>query len=127
MEVHILPGNSSTPSQLPNVPIRSPIEIINNLRLVYGQKQIKTFQNLLDSLVSDDKFDKLDLDTIMIDAVRHDDAQFVEALLFHGLPLHSDCALEAAKSKAKNVLEALFKNGWNVNKPISDAQPPVLG
>jgi len=127
MEVHILSGNSSTLSQLPSVPIRSPIEIVNNLRLVYDQKQIETFQNMLDSLVSDDKFDILDLDTIMIDAIKHDDAQFAEALLSHGLPLHPDYALEAAKWKAKNVLEALFKNGWNVNKPISDAQPPVLG
>ncbi|KAJ5373406.1 hypothetical protein N7517_005412 [Penicillium concentricum] len=79
---------------------------------------------MLDSLVSDGKFDLLDLDTIMIDAVRYDDAQFAEALFSHGLPLHPDYALEAAKWKAKNVLEALFKNGWNVNKPISDAQPP---
>lgn len=94
---------------------------------MYDQKQIKTFQNLLDSLASDEKFDILDLDTIMIDAVRHDDAQFVEALLSHGLPLHSDHALEAANWKVKSVLEALFKNGWNANKPISDAQPPVLG
>ncbi|KOS44424.1 hypothetical protein ACN38_g4651 [Penicillium nordicum] len=82
---------------------------------------------MLDSLVSDDKFDILDLDTFMVDAVRHDDAQFAEALLSHGLPLHPDYALGAAKWKAKNVLEALFKNGWNINKPISDAQPPVLG
>ncbi|KAJ5926872.1 hypothetical protein N7516_008645 [Penicillium verrucosum] len=63
----------------------------------------------------------------MVDAVRHDDAQFAEALLSHGLPLHPDYALGAAKWKAKNVLEALLKNGWNINKPISDAQPPVLG
>ena len=128
MEVHILSGNSSTLlSQLPSVPIRSPIEIVNNFRLAYDQKQIETFQNMLDSLVSDNKFDILGLDTIMIDAIRYDDAQFAEALLSHGLPLHPDYALEAAKWKAKNALEALFKNGWNVNKPISDTQPPVLG
>jgi hypothetical protein len=81
---------------------------------------------MLDSLVSNDKFDILDLDTIMMDAIRYDDAQFAEALLSHGLPLHPDYALEAAKLKAKNVLEVLFKNGWNVNKPINDAQPPIL-
>lgn len=127
MEVHLLSENSLSLSHLPSVPIRSPIEIIDNLRLVYDQKQVEIFHHMLDSLISNDKFDIRDLDAIMIDAIRHDDAQFAEELLFHGLPLHPDYALEAAKLKAKNVLEALFKNGWNINKPISDAQPPVLG
>ncbi|KAJ5800872.1 uncharacterized protein N7518_002940 [Penicillium psychrosexuale] len=63
----------------------------------------------------------------MIDAIRHDDTKFAEALLSHGLPLHPDYALEAAKWKATNVLEVLLKNGFDINKPISDGQLPVLG
>jgi hypothetical protein len=70
MEVHILPNGSLALAQLPGVPIRSPVEIIN-LRSVYDQKQVEMFRDRLDSLASKDEFDIRDLDTIMIDAIRN--------------------------------------------------------
>lgn len=126
MEVHILSNESLALAQLPGVPIRSPVEIITNLRSVYDQKQVEMFRDILDSLASNDKFDIRDLDTIMIDAIRNNDTQFTVELLSHGLPLFPDYALEATKWKAKNVLELFFDKGWDINEPISEAQPPVL-
>ncbi|KAJ6016261.1 hypothetical protein N7540_010852 [Penicillium herquei] len=82
---------------------------------------------MMDSLILDNKLDVLDLFTIMVDAIDHDDAQFVEALLSRGFPSDSDAALQAVKGKARDVLEVLFKYGWDINSPISDAQPPLLG
>ncbi|KAJ5372909.1 hypothetical protein N7517_004915 [Penicillium concentricum] len=62
----------------------------------------------------------------MIDAIRQDDTLFTTELLFHGLRLSPNYAMEAAKAKAKNVLETFFEKGWDSNNPISRAQPPVL-
>jgi hypothetical protein len=126
MEVQFLPNESLTLAQLPSVPIRSPIELIKNLRSVYAQKQVEIFRDMLDSLISNDKFDIHDLDTIMMDAIRNNDTQFTLELLSHGLPLLPDYALEATKWKAKNFFELFFEKGWDINKPISQAQPPLL-
>ncbi|KAJ5570604.1 uncharacterized protein N7459_010034 [Penicillium hispanicum] len=116
----------STFSQIPQIPIRSPIEIIENLHSVYNEKRIEKFRDVLDSLRSDPRFDIRDLDTIMIDAIRHDNTRFTEELLSHGLPLVPGYALEATQSKARNVLEMFFEKGWDINHPISGAQPPLL-
>ncbi|KAJ5453898.1 uncharacterized protein N7458_004854 [Penicillium daleae] len=84
------------------------------------------FRDMLDSLASNDKFEIHDLDTIMMDAIRNNDTQFTLELLSQGLSLLPDYALEATKWKAKNVLELFFEKGWDINKAISEAQPPLL-
>lgn len=126
MEVQSPSNGSPAFAQLPQIPIRSPIEVIENLRSVYAEKHVEKFRDLLDSLHSDIRFDIHDLDTIMVDAIRQDDTHFTMELLSHGLPLAPDYALEAAKSKAKKVLEIFFEKGWDINNPISEAQPPLL-
>jgi len=115
------PSNVPAFAQLPQIPIRSPIEVIENLRSVYAEKHVEKFRDLLDSLHLDIPFDIHDLDTIMVDAIRWDDTYFTMELLSHGLPLAPDYALEAAKSKAKKVLEIFFEHGWDINNPVSEA------
>lgn len=93
---------------------------------LYSEKRIEKFRDILNSFHLDTRFDIRDLDAVMIDAIRQDDTLFTTELLSHGLPLAPDYALEAAKSKAKKVLEIFFEKGWDINNSISQAQPPVL-
>jgi len=111
MEARSLSNRSPAFAQLPQIPIRSPIEVIENLRSVYAEKHIGKFRDILESLHSDVRFDIHDLDTIMIDAIRQDVPQFTIELLSYRLPLAPNYAAEATKSKAKKVLEMVFEKG----------------
>jgi hypothetical protein len=63
----------------------------------------------------------------MIEAIKRDDVQFIKELLDRGLPMDPLYALEAVNAKAKDALEVFLKNGWNINQPMSELKPPVLG
>lgn len=130
MEIQSPVDESSSPfNRLPPIPTCTPIQVIENLRSLYAEKNIQGFRDVLDSH-SDSSylrhFEIRDLDTVMIDAIRQDNTRFTTELLCRGLPLVPDYVLEAAKFKAKRVLELFFEKGWNINSPISQAQPPVL-
>lgn len=69
---------------------------------------------------------------IMLEAIRRHNIQFIQELLDRGLPMDSLYALEAIKGKGKKkkkeeALEAFLQNGWNINQPVSELKPPVLG
>jgi hypothetical protein len=64
---------------------------------------------------------------IMVEAINQADVQFIKELLDHGLPMDPLYALEATSSKRKDALEVFLQNGWNINQPISEMKPPVLG
>lgn len=53
--------------------------------------------------------------------------QFIKELLDHGLPMNPLYALEAVNAKAKDSLEELLENDWDINQPMSKLKPPVLG
>ncbi|EED11695.1 hspc200, putative [Talaromyces stipitatus ATCC 10500] len=72
-------------------------------------------------------FDICDFHAIMIEAINRADVQFIKELLDHGLPMDSLYALEAVGAKRKDALEVFLKNGWDVNQPISELKPPILG
>lgn len=36
-------------------------------------------------------------------------------------------ALHATETKAKNALQVFLDNGWDINQPMSELKPPVLG
>ncbi|CAI7667652.1 unnamed protein product [Penicillium viridicatum] len=36
-------------------------------------------------------------------------------------------ALHATETKAKNALQVFLDNGWDINQPMSEPKPPVLG
>ncbi|RHZ50754.1 hypothetical protein CDV55_102045 [Aspergillus turcosus] len=130
MEVHS-PSNgfSAHLNHLPRIPIRTPIELLDRLHSFYADRNIEKFRNELDSLPTGTHprcFDIHDLDTLMIDAIRRDDPQFTMELLHRGLPLDPDYVLEAAKSRARSVLEMFFNEGWDINKPISEVNRRCL-
>lgn len=62
-----------------------------------------------------------------LEAVKRDDVQFIKELLDHGLPMNPLYALEAVNAKAKDSLEELLENDWDINQPMSKLKPPVLG
>lgn len=63
---------------------------------------------------------------VMLEALRRDNAEFATELFRHGLRISSFYALEAVRLKAKKVIAALIDNGWDINEPLSEIQPPVL-
>lgn len=68
-----------------------------------------------------------DLDSVMLEALQLDHPEFVSELLRLGHPMHKDYALEAIKHKSRDILNIFLENGWNVNEPMSELKPPVLG
>lgn len=63
----------------------------------------------------------------MAEAIKRDDARFIKELLDRGLPMDTLYASQAVHAKAKNALEIFIAGGWDINEPISELRPPVLG
>ena len=63
----------------------------------------------------------------MIEAIKRDNVQFIKELLDRGLHMDTLYTLEAVNAQAKDILEVFLKNGWNINQPISELKPPLLG
>lgn len=72
-------------------------------------------------------FNICDLHAIMAEAIDRDDAKFIKELLDRGMPMHSSYASQAIRSKAKGALKSFIASGWDINQPISELKPPVLG
>lgn len=63
----------------------------------------------------------------MMEAIKQDNAGFVSTLLSHGFPIQPCYTLEATLHKAKGTLVCYIKEGWDINEPVSEIRPPVLG
>ncbi|KAI2787646.1 hypothetical protein POX_f08020 [Penicillium oxalicum] len=59
--------------------------------------------------------------------IKRDNVQFIKELLDRGLHMDTLYTLEAVNAQAKDILEVFLKNGWNINQPISELKPPLLG
>lgn len=112
------------PSEYPQLPTRTPPTTLEESRASCVSGDIQKFREILES---SETFDICDFYAIMIEAIKRDDVQFVKELLDRGLPMDPLYALEAVKVKGKNALEVFLQNGWNINQPISELKPPVLG
>lgn len=116
------------PSDYPQIPTRTPRATLEVLRASCVSGDIQKFREILESQSSSSEgFDICDLYAIMIEAIKRDDVQFIKELLDRGLPMDPLYALEAVNAKAKDALEVFLKNGWNINQPMSELKPPVLG
>ncbi|KAJ6155150.1 hypothetical protein N7470_005716 [Penicillium chermesinum] len=116
------------PSEYPQIPTRTPAATLEKLQASCVSGDIWKFREILDSQSSSSEdFDICDFYAIMIEAIRLDDVQFIKELLDRGLPMDPLYALEAVKVKGKKALEVFLQNGWNINEPISELKPPVLG
>lgn len=115
------------PSEYPQIPTRTPPAALEKLYASCVSGDIQKFREILDSQSSSSEdFDICDLYAIMIEAIKLDDLHFIKELLGRGLPMDPLYALEAVKVNL-DALEAFLQNGWNINQPITDLKPPVLG
>lgn len=117
-------------SQYPQIPTRTPPATLEKMRALCVSGDIQKFRENFDSLrpqPASDDFNICDFYTVMIEAIRQDNTQFIKELLHRGLPMDKLYALEAINVKAKSALEVFLQNGWDINQPMSELTPPVLG
>ncbi|KAJ5431315.1 hypothetical protein N7445_009047 [Penicillium cf. griseofulvum] len=62
----------------------------------------------------------------MVDAIRSNRACLVKELLRCKIPISRIYILEAIMAKAKDILTVFFDSGWDINKPLSIMEPPML-
>ncbi|GKZ33980.1 hypothetical protein AbraIFM66950_004111 [Aspergillus brasiliensis] len=117
------------PSQYPQIPTRTPPGTLKIMHAACVSGDIHNFREILDSQISSSEGVNIcDFSTIMIEAIKLDALPFMKELLDRGLPMDPLYALEAVKMRGKNALEVfLQQEGWNINQPISELKPPVLG
>lgn len=119
------PVNSS---EHPQIPTRTPPATLEKMCALCVSGDIQKFREILDSpSSSSEDFDIGDFYAIMIEAIKRDNAQFIQELLHRGLPMDLLYALEAIKAKANDALKVFLQNGWDINQQISELGPPVLG
>ncbi|KAJ5345057.1 hypothetical protein N7452_003061 [Penicillium brevicompactum] len=62
----------------------------------------------------------------MQDAIWMHRETLVKELLRCKMPISSTYVQTAAEAKAKNILTIFFDNGWDINTPLDELNPPVL-
>ncbi|KAJ5640912.1 hypothetical protein N7528_000537 [Penicillium herquei] len=134
MDSDVLPppeGPPVSPSEYPQIPTRTPPAILEKIRALCVNGDIQGFVKTLDllqhSTPRSGAFDICDLSDVMIEAVKRDDAQFMKELLNRDLPMDSLYAIEAVEAKSKNALEVFLQYEWDINQPMSELRPHVLG
>ena len=116
------------PSEYPCIPTRTPLATLEKIRTAFDSGDIDKFRNDLDSVTSPaGDFDICDLHGIMAEAINRDDAQFIKELLDRGLPMDPSYASQATRVKAKSALGVFIASGWDINQPMSELRPPILG
>lgn len=127
----ILPPPDSPPigpAGYPLPPMRTSPAIIDKVLSFCISGEIETFREILDSPTSSSGDIHLnDLASVMLEAIKRDSVQFIEELLQHGMQATTLRALEAVEAKAKNALDTFIRHGWDINEPVSELKPPVLG
>lgn len=89
-------------------------------------KDFARFKSTFDEWVSLN-LDIHDLDPVMMQAVKQDNAVAADHLLQHRLPANQGYALEATRHKCRDVFGVLLHYGWDISQPTSELRPPVLG
>ncbi|RHZ70278.1 hypothetical protein CDV55_100258 [Aspergillus turcosus] len=112
------------------IPRQTPTETIENLCSLCINDDLQTFQNTIKLLLARPKpegFAIEELGKVMMEAIKQDNSGFVSTLLSHGFPIQPCYTLEATLHKAKGALACYIKEGWDINEPVGDIKPPVLG
>lgn len=116
------------PSEYPQIPTRTPPATLEKMHASCVSGDIQKFREILDSQkASVESFDICDFYAIMIEAIKRDNTQFIKELFDRGLPMDPPYALEAVKVKRTDTLKVFLQNGWDINQPMSELNPPVLG
>lgn len=112
------------------IPRQTQTETIELLRSLCVNDDLQTFQEMIKLLLASAKpgdFAIEELGEVMMEAIKQDNAGFVSTLLSHGFPIQPCYTLEATLHKAKGALACYIKEGWNINEPVGEIRPPVLG
>ncbi|KAE8337821.1 hypothetical protein BDV24DRAFT_95187 [Aspergillus arachidicola] len=116
------------PSEYPQIPTRTPRATLETWQALCIRGDVQKFREILDSpLSSSERIDICDFYAIMVEVVKRNDAQFIRELLSRGLPMDPLYALESIKVQGKDALKAFLEYGWDINQPMSELNPPVLG
>ncbi|KAJ5641190.1 hypothetical protein N7490_005190 [Penicillium lividum] len=119
-----------SPSKYPPIPTRTPSAILEKLRALCVNGDIKGFVKVFDSLRPNPRsedFDICDLYGVMIEAIKRDDTQFIKELLHRGLPMDPLYVFEALEVKSKSALEIFIQYGWDINQSMNELSPSILG
>ncbi|CAI7579169.1 unnamed protein product [Penicillium glandicola] len=122
------PKASITP---PPIPPHAPIQTLQELEQFCIQGDLERFQSLLNSSsigASSHESNIVNLSGVMIQAIQLGRTCFVKELLRHEVPLFPLYIHEAIRTKtnAKDVLETILENGWDINRPMGLMDPPIL-
>lgn len=112
-------SRSKTPLPIPNQMLSLDHHIQD---IDYDKRQLQDF---LDHTLSDD-YNIHHLSGAMSYAVWSNKVCITKELLHCGLPESPIYVFEAVKVRAKDVLEIFFDNGWDINRPMSQMEPPIL-
>lgn len=126
----IRPLSRETPNSYNGLQIRrhTPAATVDKLRSLCIEDDLKSFQETIDQLVSSPEALVIaELGDVMMEAIKYDRVGFVSKLLSHGFPIQPCYTLEATVRKAKSVLGCFIEAGWDINEPVGDVKPPVLG
>lgn len=116
------------PSEYPQIPARTPSATLEEMHDLCIRGDIQKFRDLVDlSSSSSEHFDICDCYAIMIEAIKRIHTLFIEELLGRGLPMDPLYALKAIEMKGKDALAIFLEYGWDINQPVSELKPPVLG
>lgn len=114
----------------PLPPTQTPIELIQTLTAACLDADFEQYQTVLRSW-QHDQLDQgrsvADFYSVMIEAVRQDRRRFAAELLHLGLSMHYLYLLEAVRHRSTDVLDLLIPDYWDINKPVTDSSPPILG
>lgn len=129
MDIRLLSEEELTRYDGLSSPCRTAPATIEKLRSLCDNGDLKGFQDVMDSLVSNPQpevFDIVDLHDVMVEAIQQDRVEIVSNLLLHGFPIKPSYTQKATACKAKGVLECFLKAGWDINEPVDVLRPPVL-
>ncbi|KAI9040135.1 ankyrin repeat domain-containing protein [Aspergillus affinis] len=116
------------PSEYPQIPTRTPLATFEKVHASCVSGDILKFREILDSQSSSEEdFDICDFHAIMIEVIKLGDSQFINELLDRGLPMDPLYASAAMQVNGTDALAVFLQNRWNINQPMSELKPPVLG
>ena len=62
----------------------------------------------------------------LADAIQHRHIDILEHLLIAGVPVTSSAVRAAANKRCRQSLSLLLHFGWDINRPLSGDEPPIL-
>lgn len=111
--------------------LQTPAHVIEELRsILIVDGNLTKFQKRLDELMSanEGEFRIHDLGIpVMFEAIKRDSLPFIMELLSRGIRMNSSFVKVAVTSGAQQALNLFLWNGWDINKPETEMDPPVLG